>query len=421
MEGGLGQFDAIYNILIMVVIITLIARQFNFPSTIAFIFAGLLAASVPRIPLPELSPEIFLTVLLPPILFTETLTMDVDGLIDDSDTILSFAVAGTAIMVLAVGIYTRFVFNISWIEAFVLGIIIAPTDPVSVISTFKKLGVIKRFQLIIAGESLFNDGVAIVVYSILLIIIEAGTITFGEVLSLAALKIFGGAILGYLAGYVVHLIFCWTEDLYAETLLTFIVAFGVFRLAEEFHSSGVIAVVVAGLMFNSRCRTHGGVSERGEEILKVMWEFVAFIASSFAFIFIGVSLDLGLLVRYALPILALSLVSVLFRYGMTEVVAYFLEEYRDKRIPSNWRVGMTWSGLRGAVSVVLVLGITGVNLPNEQLLLALTYGIVLSSNLIQGLSMPYAINRLRLYSSTRAHLPPEPKEEQNTDLPYTAD
>jgi CPA1 family monovalent cation:H+ antiporter len=421
MEGGLGQFDAIYNILIMVVIITLIARQFNFPSTIAFIFAGLLAASVPRIPLPELSPEIFLTVLLPPILFTETLTMDVDGLIDDSDTILSFAVAGTAIMVLAVGIYTRFVFNISWIEAFILGIIIAPTDPVSVISTFKKLGVIKRFQLIIAGESLFNDGVAIVVYSILLIIIEAGTITFGEVLSLAALKIFGGAILGYLAGYIVHLIFCWTEDLYAETLLTFIVAFGVFRLAEEFHSSGVIAVVVAGLMFNSRCRTHGGVSERGEEILKVMWEFVAFIASSFAFIFIGVSLDLGLLVRYALSILALSLVSVLFRYGMTEVVAYFLEEYRDKRIPSNWRVGMTWSGLRGAVSVVLVLGITGVNLPNEQLLLALTYGIVLSSNLIQGLSMPYAINRLRLYSSTRAPPPPEPKEEQDTDLPYTAD
>jgi CPA1 family monovalent cation:H+ antiporter len=421
MEGGLGQFDAIYNILIMVVIITLIARQFNFPSTIAFIFAGLLAASVPRIPLPELSPEIFLTILLPPILFTETLTMDVDGLIDDSDTILSFAVAGTAIMVLAVGIYTRFAFNISWIEALILGIIIAPTDPVSVISTFKKLGVIKRFQLIIAGESLFNDGVAIVVYSILLIIIEAGTITFGEVLSLAALKIFGGAILGYLAGYVVHLIFCWTEDLYAETLLTFIVAFGVFRLAEEFHSSGVIAVVVAGLMFNSRCRTHGGVSERGEEILKVMWEFVAFIASSFAFIFIGVSLDLGLLVRYALSILALSLVSVLFRYGMTEVVAYFLEEYRDKRIPSNWRVGMTWSGLRGAVSVVLVLGITGVNLPNEQLLLALTYGIVLSSNLIQGLSMPYAINRLRLYSSTRAHLPPEPKEEQDTNLPYTAD
>ncbi|MBD3172142.1 hypothetical protein GF326_06685, partial [Candidatus Bathyarchaeota archaeon] len=86
---GLGQFDAIYNILILVVVITLIARQINFPSTIAFIFAGVLATFMPRISLPEIGPGIFLTVLLPPILFTETLTMDVEGLIDDSDTILT--------------------------------------------------------------------------------------------------------------------------------------------------------------------------------------------------------------------------------------------------------------------------------------------------------------------------------------------
>ncbi len=419
MEGGLGQFDAIYNILILVVIITLIARQVNFPSTIAFIFAGLLAASVPRIPLPELSPEIFLTILLPPILYTETLTMDVDGLIDDSDTILTYAVAGTALMVTAIGVYTHYVFNISWIESFVLGIIIAPTDPVSVVATFKRLGVIRRFQLIIAGESLFNDGVAIVVYSILLIIIEAGTITFGEVLYLTVLKVFGGAILGYLAGYIVHFIFCWTDDLYAETLLTFIVAFGVFRLAEEFHASGVIAVVLAGLIFNYRCRNHGGVSEKSEEILEVMWEFVSFIASSFAFIFIGVSLELELLIVFALPIFALSIVSVLFRYGMVEIIARFLERYRDKRIPSNWRAGMAWSGLRGAVSVVLVLGITGVNLPGEKLLLALTYGIVLGTNVIQGLTMPWVINRLRLYSSSR--VPREPEPEEPSVLPTTAD
>ena len=142
MDGGLGQFDSIYNILLMVVVITLIARQINFPSTIAFIFAGLLATSVPRIPLPELSPEVFLSILLPPILFTETLTMDVDGLIDDSDTILTFAIAGTALMVTAIGLYTHLVFNLTWMEAFILGVIIAPTDPVSIITTFKRLGVI---------------------------------------------------------------------------------------------------------------------------------------------------------------------------------------------------------------------------------------------------------------------------------------
>ena len=414
MEGGLGQFDSIYNILLMVVVITLVARQINFPSTIAFIFAGLLAASVPRIPLPDLSPEVFLTILLPPILFTETLSMDVDGLIDDSDTIMAFAVAGTALMVTAIALYTHLIFNLTWMEAFILGVVIAPTDPVSIITTFKRLGVIKRFQLIVAGESLFNDGFAVVIYSILLVVVEAGTISAGEVLTLTIIKIFGGAILGYVAGYIVHLIFCWTEDLYVETLLTFIIAFGVFRLAEAFHSSGVIAVVIAGLILNYRCRNHGGISEKGEETLEIMWEFVGFIASSFAFIFIGVSLEAQLLATYALPIIALSIVSMIFRFLITELISRFLEKYRGKRIPWNWRVGMTWSGLRGAVSVVLVLGITGVNFANEQLLLALTYGIVLGTNVIQGLTMPWIINRFRLYSSSRA--PRQPEEEQDDAL-----
>jgi CPA1 family monovalent cation:H+ antiporter len=86
---------------------------------------------------------------------------------------------------------------------------------------------------------------------------------------------------------------------------------------------------------------------------------------------------------------------------MIDITARFLEQQRAIRIPQNWKIGMTWSGLRGAVSVVLVLGITGINLPNEQLLLALTYGIVLSTNLIQGLSMPIIIKRLNLFSSLR--------------------
>jgi len=401
MAGGLGQFDAIYNILILVVIITLIARQVNFPSTIAFILAGLLAASVPRINLPSISAEIFLSLLLPPILFTETLTLDIDGLIDDADTILSYAVAGTVIMVLVIGVYTHYVFNMDWVEAFLLGIIIAPTDPVSVITTFKRFGVIRRFQLIIAGESLFNDGVAIVIYSILFTILEAGAITWRDLLTTAIIQVFGGVIIGYIAGYIVHLIMCWTDDLYVKTLLSFITAFGVFRITEEFHSSGVIAVVLAGLILNYRQRNFGGLGAKTEEVLEVIWEFVGFIASSFAFIFIGVSLDVELLTTFWLQILVFSIISVVFRYGMVDIIARLLERFKSKRIPTNWRLGMTWSGLRGAVSVVLVLGIIGADLPNESLLMALTYGIVLSTNVIQGLTMPILIRRLNLFSTTR--------------------
>ncbi len=415
MAAGLGQFDAIYNILILVVVISLVARQVNFPATIAFIFAGLLAAWVPRLALPELSPEIFLTILLPPILFNETLTLDIEGLIDDSDIILFYAVVGTALMVAAVGLYTHYVLGLTWIESFMLGIIVAPTDPVSVIATFKQLGVIRRFQLIVAGESLFNDGVAIVVYSILLIIIEAGGISSFEVLQITLVKVLGGVLLGYIAGFIVHLIFCWTDDLFVEILLSFIVAFGVYRLAEQFHASGVIAVVMAGLLLNYRCKSSGGISEHDEESLEVMWEFVGFIASSFAFIFIGVSLEPTILMGFALPILGLSLFSILFRYVMVSLVAEFLERRRNKRIPQNWRVGMTWSGLRGAVSVVLVLGIAGQGLPNTETMFALTYGLVLGSNVFQGLTMPTLVNKLRLYS-TRSRPEPQPQEQGQPEL-----
>lgn len=399
MEGGFGQFDAIYNIIILVVIITLIGRRTNFPSTIALIFAGLVAASVPTLPLPELGPEIFLAVLLPPILFNETLTTDIEGLIDDSDTIMGYAVLGTALMVIAVTIYANFILEFTLPESFMLGIIIAPTDPVAVIATFNRLGVINRFQLIIAGESLFNDGLAIVIYSILVMVIEAGTVTLGEIAQVSLIKIVGGVLLGYVAGYIIHLIFCWTSDLYAKILLTYILAFGVFRLAEGFHASGVIAVVIAGLILNYRCKVSGGLGHEEVETIEIMWEFTGFLASSFAFIFIGVNLETSLLYVYVLPILGISLFSVIFRYLMVDVVANFLEYSRNKRIPRNWRIGMTWSGLRGAVSIVLVLGVTGLDLPNIDLLLALTYGIVLATNVIQGLSMPWVVNRLNLYSS----------------------
>jgi len=414
MEAGLGQFDAIYNILILVVVISFVARQVNFPSTIAFIFAGLLATWLPGGTLPSLSPEIFLAILLPPILFNETITLDIEGFIDDSDIILFYAVVGTALMVAAVGLYTHYVLGLTWIESFMLGIIVAPTDPVSVTATFKQLGVIKRFQLIVAGESLFNDGVAIVVYSILLLIIESGAVTGIEVLQITAVKVLGGVLLGYIFGFLVHLIFCWADDIFVEILLSFIVAFGVFRLAEQFHASGVIAVVIAGLLLNYRFRTSGGISEHDEESMEVMWEFVGFIASSFAFIFIGVSLKPSILVGFALPILGLLLFSVLFRYVMVSLVAEFLERRRSKRIPQNWRVGMTWSGLRGAVSVVLVLGVVGLGLPNIETMLALTYGLVLGTNVLQGLTMPAFVKQLKL-SGTRPRPEPQPPKAEEAE------
>ena len=325
MSEAFTQFDAFFNILIIVTVITLAARRFRFPSTIALIFAGLFATLTPEFPILNLGPEIFVTLLLPPIIFQETLHLDIDGLIDDSDTILNYAVVGTLIMVVAVAAFARYVMGFEIVEAFLLGVIISPTDPVAVISTFRSLGVIKRFQLLVAGESLFNDGVAIVIYTLLVTLVASGSMTSLDIASMSLVKVVGGCILGMAAGYVVHLLFCWTDDKFAEVLISFIVAFGVSRFSEELGASGVITTVLAGLIINYRCRNYGGLTEGSREMLDAIWEFVGFTASSIAFIFIGLNLDPSVLQRYLGPITALTFFILIARYVMVVAIAEIVE------------------------------------------------------------------------------------------------
>lgn len=396
MTNNFSLFDAIFNILILVVFITLVARRLRFPTSIALILAGLLATFTANFPILNLGPDIFLSILLPPIVFQESLYLDIDGLIDDSDTILSYAVLGTIIMVIAVAIFAYFLAGFSLIEAFLLGIIIAPTDPVAVIATFRSLGVIKRFQLLVAGESLFNDGVAIVIYSILVTSVTLGSLTLFEVVRISLVSILGGILLGVASGYLAHIIFCWTDDKFVKVLLSFVIAFGVFRMAEELGASGVISTVLSGLIINYRISNFGGLGKEAKEMLYAMWEFVGFTASSIAFIFIGINLNLAILGKYIIMIVVLTSFILLARYLMVAGIANLMEKLRGKRIPRNWRTGIFWSGLRGAISIVLVLSISSLSLPNTESLIALTYGVVLATNLLQGLTMSNVIRKMGL-------------------------
>ena len=381
-----GQFDAFFNILILVTLISLVTWRLRFPPTIAYIIAGVLSSFYIRLELPDISPEIFVSLLLPPILFQEALHLDVDGLIEEADSILSFAILGTLIMQAIVAILAWSLLGFDALEALIFGILIAPTDPVAVIRVFKSLGVVNRFQVIVSGESLFNDGVAIVVYSILVSLITTGAITFREMGLITLVTIVGGIGIGLLGGYLVHTIFCWTEDKFAETLLSFIAAFGIFRLAEEVRASGVLAIVVAGVVINYRSRVFGGFSDDSFEMLEALWEFIGFLASSGAFIFIGMNLDQTVFVENATQSLVLLLLIITFRFIMVEGISTLLERTRGKEFPRNWRDGLVWSGLRGAISIVLVLGVARI-LPHGEVMIALTFGIVVLSNVLQPLGL----------------------------------
>jgi CPA1 family monovalent cation:H+ antiporter len=271
-------------------------------------------------------------------------------------------------------------------EALLFGILIAPTDPFAVIRTFHSLGVDRRLQIIVSGESLFNDGIAIVIYSILISIISQGSITISNVGEIVFITIFGGVIIGILTGYMVHSIFCWTDDRYAKVLVSFITAFGVFRIAEELGASGVLAIVVSGLLINYRSRKYGGLGGESYDMLEILWEFIGFLASSIAFIFIGMNLERDVFLAN-LPLSFILLFMILsFRFVMVEILSIVLKRIRGKEFTRDWKDGFLWSGLRGAVSIVLVLGISGL-VPNAGLMSVVSFGIVILSNVLQGMTM----------------------------------
>ena len=394
-----NMFDGVFNILIVVTVISLLARRFRIPSAVALISAGIVSTISSQVNLPNLGPEIFTLLLLPPIIYHETVHIDIDGLIDDSEWIISFALFGTLLMLITVSIFTYYILNFTIIESILLGIIISPTDPVAVIYAFKEMGVIERFQRIVSGESLFNDGVAIVFYSIIISIISIGSLTFMDIIRISLMAILGGITLGVLSGYVAHFLFGWTDDKFAKVLISFIVAFGVFRLAESIGASGVLAVVTAGLIINYRVKKFGGLETESVETLDILWEFIGFAASSIAFIFIGINLELAVLLSNIGPILLLYVFIMLSRFVIVHGLAELLGYFRGKEIPKNWRTGIFWSGLRGAVSIVLVMGIGSIALPNSEAIIALTFGVVLVSNLVHGPTIPFVIKYLNISAS----------------------
>jgi len=162
-----SQFDAVLNLLLFVLAISWVSRRLNIPDTVPLLLGGLIAISFPRYQIPIQSSEILAGIFLPPIIFDAALNLDTDALVKDLDVVFGLAVAGTVFTVSVVAGFAYFILGFAPVEALLLGIIISPTDPVAVLANYKRIGVNHRFRLLVEGESLFNDRVAIVAYALL--------------------------------------------------------------------------------------------------------------------------------------------------------------------------------------------------------------------------------------------------------------
>ena len=329
------------------------------------------------------------------LLFAGALHVDINDLAGQKWVITLLATVGVVISTVIVGTLMWAVLlglgiPLPYTYCLVFGALISPTDPVAVLGILKSVGAIKSLETKITGESLFNDGVGVVVFLVLLeIATGAEEFNAGHVAVLFAQEAIGGVLLGLVGGFVAYLMLKRVDDYQVEVLITLALVMGTYSVAGSFHFSGPITAVVAGLLIGNHGRRLA-MSEQSRERLDTFWELIDEILNAVLFVLIGLEvLVLAFTGRYAAAG-AVAIAVVLFaRFVSVSVPISLLRWYRDFS-PHVIRV-LTWGGLRGGISVALALALP--RGPEREVIVAITYTVVLFSILVQGLSIGWVIRR----------------------------
>ncbi len=382
----------ILELLLIVSIVAVVVRRFRIPYTVGLVLAGLALSFRPPIQI-ELTPELILAILLPPLVFEAAFHLNIDKLRRNTGTILLLAIPGVILTTLITGGIVSFGAGIPLSAALVFGALIAATDPVSVVAIFRRIGAPKRLEVMLEGESLFNDGTAIVLFGIALGALGTGDFSVVQGTIDFVIIAGGGIVVGLVLGAIAIPLLARIDDHLVETTLTTLIAFGSYLVAEQLHVSGVLAVVIAGLIAGNIGRKE--MSPTTRIAVLNFWEYVAFLANSVIFLVIGLEVDLPGLVADWQPILW-AIVAVLVSraagiYGLSRL---------GRPIPSNWRHVMWWGGLRGAIALALALSVPLSMGEDRTTLLHMAFGVVLFTLLVQGLSMEGLVKRLGLVTQS---------------------
>lgn len=381
-------------LLLVACLIAMLSRRLGLPYIVGLVVAGFLIAFLPHSPELPLSRDLIFNILLPPLVFEAALQLDWQRFRAELPLTLTLAFAGVGIATLTVAAGMHWIIGWSWLGAALFGVLIAATDPVSVIASFREMGCLPRVSMVVEAESLLNDGVAAVGFAVLLSIAGGASPGAANVIPAFLWTLGGGLVIGLGVSLAILLIVGRTDDPLVEITLTTIAAYGSFLLAEHFHASGIISTLTAGLMV-------GGfgwqrfVSELGRERLDSAWEYFAFLANSFVFILIGMSVahqPLRLL-GYTGAVIAIVLVLIGRAAAVYPVSALFTRS--RWRIRASFQHTLVWGGLRGALALALALTIPP-SVPERGPIILTAFVVVAFSILVQGLTMPWLIKRLRL-------------------------
>lgn len=396
-QENLEQFLIVLSISLGV---ATVSRMFSWlrqiPYTLLLVIVGLGLGFV-DVKLVNLSPELILEIFVPPLLFEAAWNIRWRDLLKDWFPITLFATLGVIVVVLGVAYSLSYFTPVAFTTALLIGASLAATDPIAVIALFRELGTSKRLTILMEGDSLGNDGVAIVAF-VLLVGVALGQEEFSIATGIARfVAVVGiGATVGAIISFAISYLTQRFDLPLVEQSLTLVSAYSTFLIAEELGGSGVIAVVTAGLVlgnFGSRI----GMSPRTRILVSEFWEFLAFFVNSIVFLLIGDQIRIATLVNNWQLILVATIAMVLSRlisiFGLGAIADAVIEE------PIDWRdkVILWWGGLRGSISIALALSVP-VILSDRQDIIDAVFGAVLFTLIIQGLTTKFLLTRLGLIS-----------------------
>lgn len=364
------------------------------PYTLLLVIVGLGLALV-DVRLVNLSPELILLIFLPPLLFEAAWNLKWSRLKQDLIPICLYAVFGVVISIAGITIGLNQLVGLSLPTALLIGASLSATDPVSVTALFRELGVGKRLTTLMEGESLFNDGMAVVAFGFLASFSQGtANLTLQPILVQLITVVGIGIGIGGLIGFAISYLTQRFDLPLVEQSLTLVSAYGTYLITEDLGGSGVIGVVTTGLIlgnFGSRI----GMNPRTRIIVSEFWEFLAFFVNSIVFLLIGDQIRFVILGEnlgaIAVTVTAVIITRAIAIYGL----GFLSNRLANSEIPMPDRTILWWGGLRGAVSIALALSVPA-SLPGREVVIATVFGTVLFTLLVQGLTIQPVLKKLDL-------------------------
>jgi CPA1 family monovalent cation:H+ antiporter len=408
----------IFGLLAMVAALVALARAVRVPYPILLVLGGVALGFVPLMPPAELPPDIVLLVFLPPILYSASVFSSPRQLRANLRAIASLAGGVTFITAMVVGWVAHAALGLPLAAGFVLGAIVAPTDPVTVNAIANRLGVPRHIVTILEGESLINDGVAVVIYHISLVTVMTGQFSVGGALLTFVEYVAGGVAIGLAVGWLARQIRMRLHDRLVEITISLITSYAAFIPAHALHESGVLAAVAAGLYLGWYEPEITGPRSRLQ--MYEVWEVLPFLVNALLFILIGLQLPgilhgienvpAPLLLRDAgLVVLAVIATRILTTFPFAYIPRWLSRRVRATAVYRSWReVGIvSYAGMRGGVSLALALAVpltlhSGAPFPGRNLILFTTFCVIFITLVPLGLTLPVLVRALGLATGREA-------------------